>query len=81
MSTLDIILIAVILIGAFAGYRKGFLMELVTLFGLILGILGGFKLMGHAMLLLEDRFNIDEKVLPYMAFAVVFEACFLSQLR
>ena len=72
MSTIDIVLIAIVLIGAFAGYRKGFLMELVTLLGLILGILGGFKLMGHAMLMLEDRFNINEKVLPYLAFAVVF---------
>ena len=72
MSTIDLVLIAFVLIGAFAGYRKGFLMELVTLLGLILGILGGFKLMGHAMLMLDDRFNINEKVLPYLAFAVVF---------
>lgn len=72
MNTLDIVLIVFVLIGAFSGYRKGFLMELVTLLGLILGILGGFKLMGHAMLMLDDRFNINEKVLPYIAFAVVF---------
>lgn len=72
MSTVDIVLIAILLVGAFSGYRKGFLMELVTLFGLILGILGGFKLMGHAMLFLDDQFNINEKVLPYLAFAVVF---------
>ena len=72
MSTVDIVLIAFALFGAFSGYRKGFLMELVTLFGLILGVLGGFKLMGHAMLMLDDKFNINEKVLPYLAFAVVF---------
>lgn len=35
-------------------------------------MLGGFKLMGTAMVMLNDRFNIDEKVLPYVAFAVVF---------
>ena len=72
MTTIDIVLIVFVAIGAFSGYRKGFLMELITLVGLILGILGGFKLMGHAMLMLDDRFNIDEKVLPYIAFAVVF---------
>lgn len=72
MSTVDFVLIAIVLLGAFSGYKKGFLMELITLFGLILGVLGGFKLMGHAMLLLDDRFNINEKVLPYLAFAVVF---------
>ncbi len=72
MNTVDFVLIAFVLLGAFSGYKKGFLMELITLFGLILGVLGGFKLMGHAMLLLDDRFNINEKVLPYLAFAVVF---------
>ena len=72
MSTVDIVLIVFVLVGAYSGYRKGFLMELITLFGLILGILGGFKLMGHAMLLLDERFNINEKVLPYLSFAVVF---------
>jgi membrane protein required for colicin V production len=47
-------------------------MELFSLLAVILGILGGFKLMGIAMVFLDNKFNIDEKVLPYIAFAVVF---------
>lgn len=72
MSGIDIFLAIFILIGVIQGYKSGFLVELFSLLAVILGILGGFKLMGHAMILLDNKFNIDEKVLPYIAFAVVF---------
>lgn len=74
MSGIDIALIAFLLAGAYKGYKDGFLTELFALLGVILGILGGFKLMGWAMLWLADEFNVDEKVLPYIAFGVVFLA-------
>mgnify|MGYP003575689650 CR=1 FL=1 len=74
MSVVDIILIVIFLVGAVSGYKEGFLMELFSLLALLLGILGGFKLMGWAMLMLVDKFDIDQKVLPYVAFAVVFIA-------
>ncbi len=72
MKGIDIILIIFFIIGAFQGYKSGFLLELFSLLAVVLGILGGFKLMGYAMVLLDNKFNIDEKVLPYIAFAVVF---------
>lgn len=72
MSYIDIALIIFMLLGAFSGYKEGFIMELVTLAAVLLGILGGFKLMGSAMVLLDQKFNIDEAVLPYIAFGVVF---------
>lgn len=72
MKLIDIILLAIILGGAFQGFRSGFVVELFSLLGVFLGVLGGFKLMGNAMVMLNSRFNIDEKVLPYVAFAVVF---------
>jgi len=72
MSTADIALLVFILIGAYTGYRQGFLLELFSLLGILLGVLGGFKLMGWAMVLLADRFNVDQKVLPYFAFGIVF---------
>lgn len=72
MSTVDIALVAIILIGAVSGFREGFLMELFSFAALVLGVLGAFKLMGYAMLYLADQFNIDESILPYVAFAVVF---------
>jgi membrane protein required for colicin V production len=47
-------------------------MEVVALVAIILGVLSGFKLMGQAMILLEQKWNINEHVLPYVAFGVVF---------
>lgn len=72
MSSIDIALILVVLLGAYGGYRDGFLMTLFSLLAIILGVLGGFKLMGKAMLLLSEKFNVDATVLPYISFFVVF---------
>ena len=72
MSTIDIALMLFVLVGAISGYREGFLMELFSLAAILLGILGGFKLMGEAMLFLTDTFDISKAILPYVAFAVVF---------
>ncbi len=72
MSYIDIALIVLLIFGAYNGYKEGFLMGLFSVLAVLLGILGGFKLMGNAMVLLDQQFNIDETVLPYIAFAVVF---------
>ena len=72
MSSIDIALAIIVLIGAYGGYRDGFLMTLFSLLAIILGVLGGFKLMGKAMFFLADKFNIDATVLPYISFFVVF---------
>jgi membrane protein required for colicin V production len=74
LSGVDIALCVMLMIGAYSGYKEGFLMELFSLLAVILGVLGGFKLMGWAMIFLADEFNVDQKVLPYVAFAVVFIA-------
>lgn len=78
MSTVDIALTVIILIGAFSGYREGFLMELFSFAAILLGVLGAFKLMGYAMILLADEFNINKTVLPYVAFALVFIAILIA---
>ncbi|MBK5277978.1 MAG: CvpA family protein [Bacteroidia bacterium] len=72
MSKADILLLVLIVLGAFSGYRSGFLMELISLLAIVLGIFGGFKLMGEGMILLQDQFNADKTVLPYISFVVIF---------
>lgn len=78
MTTVDIVLLLLILLGAFSGYRQGFLVSLFSLAALVLGVVGGFKLMGYAIVLLANRFDINETVLPYVAFAVVFIAILIA---
>ena len=52
-------------------------MELILLIGIVLGIFLGFKLMGEVMLLLEEKFNVDQTTLPYISFIVIFLAVVL----
>jgi membrane protein required for colicin V production len=72
LSYIDIALVIIVILGTVKGYKEGFLMELFSLLGIILGILGGFKLMGIALIYLSSEFDLDEKILPYIAFAVIF---------
>ena len=72
MSIVDIILALIILAGAFAGYKDGFIPSLFSLIAIVLGMLLGFKLMGRIMVFLIGKYNVDEKVLPFIAFGVVF---------
>jgi membrane protein required for colicin V production len=72
LSKVDIIILISAVIGAYSGYKQGFLMELISLVAIFLGILAGFKLMGEGMILLQEKFNADKSTLPYISFIVIF---------
>lgn len=74
MSWLDIALVILIIIGAYRGYNAGFILEVTTFIAIVLGIFAGFRLMDIMINLLTERFNVNEKVLPFLAFAIVFLA-------
>lgn len=60
------------MIGAWSGYKEGFLMGLVTMLALVLGVFIAFKLTGEGMLFLQDEFNADKETLPYITFFIIF---------
>jgi len=72
LNKLDIVIAVILLFGAYRGYKNGFLMGLISLVAIVLGIFGGFKLMGEGMLLLQREFNADTTVLPYVSFLIIF---------
>jgi len=72
LSKGDIILAIILLVGAVIGYKRGFLMELFFLVALVLGVFLGFKLMASGVEYLQQKFNADKAVLPYISFAVIF---------
>lgn len=53
-------------------------MTLFSLAAIVLGVIGGFKLMGYAIVLLKAEFDMNETVLPYIAFALVFVAILIA---
>lgn len=74
MGTLDFILLAPILFGAYQGYKKGFVLEIIAIISFILAIIGGFKLMHWGMDFLDQYFDISGNLLPFISFIVIFIA-------
>jgi membrane protein required for colicin V production len=72
LSTIDIVIIVIVLFGAYRGYKDGFLMGVVTLIALVLGVFGAFKLTGEGMEFLQEHFNADKDILPYLSFFLIF---------
>lgn len=72
MSKVDIAIVISCFIGAYKGYKDGFLMGLITLLALVLGIFAAFKLTAEGMFFLQDEFNADKEFLPYLTFFIIF---------
>jgi membrane protein required for colicin V production len=72
LSKIDIVLWLILILGAYLGYKKGFLTELFFVGALILGVLVGFKLMGWGIIYLHKEFNADTAYLPYISFFIIF---------
>jgi len=74
LSTLDIILIVILGFGAISGFRKGFVMEVVSILAFILAIIGAFKLLQVGMDFIQENFQLTGKLLPYLTFILIFIA-------
>lgn len=60
------------------GFRKGLLLELISLLALVLGILLGLKLLDSALPVMRDYIGDAGGLLPFVTFLVVFVAIILG---
>ena len=74
MSKIDIAIAVLLALGAYFGYKRGFLAELFFFTALVLGVLIGFKFTGWGVAYLHRRFNADTEFLPYVSFFIIFIA-------
>ncbi|MBL4710120.1 MAG: CvpA family protein [Flavobacteriales bacterium] len=72
MSKIDIILIIPLLWGAFMGFRKGLVLELASLVGLILGIYGAIKFSDFTAEKLTKYVDVSQDWLGLMSFLITF---------
>lgn len=72
MNYFDLIIIIPLLWGAYKGYRKGFIIEIASLIALFLGVWGGVKFSNVTAQKLSSVFDISEKLMPLISFAVTF---------
>lgn len=72
MNALDVIIVLLLIWGAFSGFRKGLLLEVIGIIAFIIGIVVGLKLLQWSMDWLSDYFDIHDSILPYVAFFALF---------
>ncbi len=71
MNWLDLIIILILLGGVASGYKNGFVGEIASLAGLILGIWGAIKFSWWTADLLEG-FGLSFSLMPVVAFIITF---------
>lgn len=72
MPYLDLILLIPILWGLFKGFRRGFIIEICTLMGLILGVYGAATFGSMGAEYLESEFHTEPRLSLVLAFAILF---------
>ena len=74
MNYLDILLFIPLVIGAWRGFKKGFIIELFTLLALLVGIYAGIHFSDFMSDILKDNLGLKTKYLPAIAFTITFLA-------
>ena len=72
MNYFDIIIIIPLIWGAFKGFKKGLIIEIASLIALFLGVWGGVKFSSISAKYLSEMFDVSEKIMPLISFAITF---------
>ena len=72
MNYFDVIIIIPLIWGAYKGFKKGFIIEIASFIALGLGVWGGIKFSAISAKYLSEAFDISEKIMPLISFAVTF---------
>lgn len=74
MSSIDLFIIIPLAWGAYNGYRKGLLIEIVGVLAFILAMIVGFKFLQFGTDLLAPYISTEltRRILPYLGFSVIF---------
>jgi membrane protein required for colicin V production len=69
---LDVIFLVLLVIGTYAGYKKGFILEVIGILAFFLGIFGAFKLLTSGTNLLVRIIPEYSNIVPLILFIVIF---------
>ena len=72
MSSADIIWGIFLLAGAYQGYKKGFILEVIAMVAFVLAVIGGFKLLEVGISIMEPFAGSLGKMLPIISFILIF---------
>lgn len=74
MTSLDLFMLIPLAWGAFNGYRKGLLVEIVAVIAFVAAMIIGFKFLAFGIDLLSPYISreLARKILPWLGFSVIF---------
>jgi membrane protein required for colicin V production len=75
---IDIIMLVVIVLSLYKGYRKGIIHGVIMLIGLVAGVLIALKFSEEAAWYLLEAFDWNTPFLPFISFAILFVLVLLA---
>jgi len=72
LKAIDIILSILLLIGLVSGFRRGLVLEIISLISLLIGIIGAIKLQTYGVDLLTPYAEGFEGAIPVIVFILIF---------
>ena len=74
MNVLDLIFIIPLCYGAYRGYQKGLVIEIIGVIAFIIALVIGFKFLGYGMNMLAPAIgeSLANRFLPYLSFSIIF---------
>jgi membrane protein required for colicin V production len=76
MVVVDFVILLLLGIGAYKGYKDGLLVTLISFLAFIIGILSAFKLLDSGMKFLGSY--VSGKMLPFITFIIIFGLVYLG---
>ena len=78
MNGIDIVLLVLLVYGAYKGFTKGLILQVASIVALLLGIWGAIELSFYVEGMLEDQTKIEKSYLPLLSFALTFAAIVIA---
>jgi membrane protein required for colicin V production len=72
LKVVDIIILLLLALGAYGGYKKGLFVAVVTFIALIIAIVSSFRLLQTGIEFLEKELQWESVLIPYIAFVLIF---------
>lgn len=72
MNFIDIIIVVLLIWSGYKGFRKGFIIEIASIFALLLGLWGGLNFSSFLTPYLQRWFSLNSEYTPLIAFSVIF---------
>ncbi|MFT7434291.1 MAG: membrane protein required for colicin V production [Psychromonas sp.] len=74
MVSIDMLLLIPIIMGAYTGYKRGILVEIIGILAFVLAIFLGFRFLGLSMDFVSGFIgeSVSGRMLPYLSFLLIF---------